>query len=252
MQTTRNRSCAMMTSQENYGKVTIQMQSKRNWYKISFNLCIIGMLQALILLPVSVITYAGGTAANPSSPGFSMLYNFFSDLGRLTAYSGASNLISSILFNTSLFFTGALLVPYFIAFPKIFKGTREPWVLSILGSAIGIFFALTFVGGALTPSDIFMDIHLMFGALAFVSGLPIVIFHTFAILGSPSYPNRYAIVYVALGVVLSLFLYSIFQAGSTELSLAVTIGQKFVVVSIMLCFLLQSLASRNIIRTSNA
>ncbi|MHA2160744.1 MAG: hypothetical protein ACXABE_17750, partial [Candidatus Thorarchaeota archaeon] len=104
----------------------------------------------------------------------------------------------------------------------------------------------------LTPSDLFMETHLMFGALAFVSGLPIVIFHTFAILGSSKYPNRYAVVYAVLGLVLSFFLYSMFQASSSELSLAVTMGQKFVVVSIMLCFLLQSLAARRIVRTSNS
>jgi hypothetical protein len=137
-----------------------------------------------------------------------------------------------------------------LAFPKLFQDKRETYLFSILGSVIGVFFALTFVGGALTPSDLFMETHLMFGALAFVSGLPIVVFHTFAILGSPRYPNRYALVYLALGAVLSFFLYSMFLAGSSELSLTVTIGQKFVVVSILLCFLLQSSASKTIVRTS--
>ncbi|MHA1929250.1 MAG: hypothetical protein ACTSV2_11810 [Candidatus Thorarchaeota archaeon] len=227
------------------------MQSKRNWYDVSFTLCVVGMIQALVLLPVAIIAYTGGSAVDPDSPGFSMLHNFLSDLGRTVAYSGNSNLISSLIFNASLFLTGALMIPYFIALPKIFQGTREPLWFSILGSVIGVIFALTFIGGALTPSDLYMETHLMFGALAFVSGLPIVVFHTFAILGFPSYPNRYALVYLALGIILSLFLYAMFQAGSTELSLTVTIGQKFVVVSIMLCFLLQSLAGRNIVRTSN-
>ncbi len=232
--------------------MTIQMQSKRNWYDVLFTLSVIGMIQALVLLPVSIIAYTGGSAVDPDSPGFSLLYNFLSDLGRSVAYSGNSNLISSLIFNTSLFFTGVLLIPYFIALPKIFQGTREPYWFSILGSVIGVFFALTFVGGALTPSDIFMETHLMFGALAFISGLPIVIFHTFAILSSPIYPNRYAAIYIALGVVLSIFLYSIFQTSPSEISLVVTIGQKFVVVSIMLCFLLQSLAGKKIIKASDS
>jgi hypothetical membrane protein len=227
-----------------------KMESKRSWYDKSFTLCIFGMLQALIVLPISVIAYGGGHADNPTSPGFSMLYNFFSDLGRLTAYSGTPNLVSSILFNTSLFFTGVLMIPYFIAFPKIFQGTREPLLFSVLGSIIGVFFASTFIGAAFTPSDIFREIHLMFGALAFVSGLPIVVFHIFAILTSDRFPNRYSLVYLVLGVVLSLFLYAMLQTGPSELSLAVTIGQKFVVVTIMVCFLIQALASRNIVRAS--
>ncbi len=227
------------------------MESKRNWYDVSFRLCMIGMIQSLLALPISILTYTGGTSADPNSPGFSMLYNFFSDLGRTIAYSGEPNLISSLLFNTSLFLTGALLVPYFIALPRLLNGTRETHLLAILGSVIGFFFALTFVGGALTPSDLFRDIHLMFGALAFVSGLPIVVFHSFAIFRTTSFPNRYAMVYIVFGLVLSSFLYAMYQAGTTELSLAVTIGQKFVVVSIMLCFLILSFAGRNLTRTAN-
>jgi hypothetical protein len=91
----------------------------------------------------------------------------------------------------------------------------------------------------------------MFGALAFVSGLPIVVFHAVAILGNSSYSNRFAVIYVALGLVLSLFLYSMFLAGSNEMSVAVTIGQKFVVVSIMLCFLAQSIGARNLLEISH-
>ena len=252
METTRNRSSEMMTNPENYGKVTIQMQSKRNWYNVLFTLSAIGMIQALVLLPIAIIAYTGGLAGDPDSPGFSLLYNFLSDLGRTVAYSGTSNLISSLIFNISLFFTGVLLIPYFIALPKIFQGTREPLWFSIFGSVIGVFFALTFVGASLTPSDLYMETHLMFGALSFISGLPIVVFHTFAILGSPRFPNRYAVIYIALGVVLSIFLYSIFQTGPSEISLVVTIGQKFVVVSIMLCFLVQSLAAKKIINTSDS
>ena len=227
------------------------MESKRNWYNVLFSLSIVGMLQALMLLPVSIITYTGGSAVDPNSPGFSLLHNFLSDLGRTIAYSGNLNPVSSFVFNISLFLTGVLLIPYFVAHPKLFQGTRESLWFSILGSVIGVLFALTFVGGALTPSDLFMEIHLMFGALAFVLGLPIVVFHTFSILSSPIYPNRYAAVYIALGVILCGYLYAMFATGS-EISIVVTIGQKIVVVSIMLCFLLQSLAGKRIVNTSDS
>jgi hypothetical membrane protein len=225
---------------------------ERDWRRLSFNLGIIGMVQGLILLPVAVLSYAGGHLADPAAPGFSMLYNFFSDLGRVVAYSGLPNTLSSVVFNSSLFLTGALLIPYFAAFPRLFKGTRESLWFSVMGSIIGIFFALTFVGGALTPSDLFRDIHLMFGALAFVSGLPIVVFHIFAILGKPEFPNRYTLVYMALGIILGLFLYAMLQAGTNELSLTVTIGQKAVVVSILICFLILSYGARRILDSIDA
>ncbi|TFH03832.1 MAG: hypothetical protein E4H14_15980 [Candidatus Thorarchaeota archaeon] len=227
------------------------MESQRNWYSILFSLGIVGTLQSLILLPVAIIMYTGGSVEYPNSPGFSLLHNFLSDLGRTIAYSGNPNPVSSFIFNISLFLTGVLLIPYFVAHPKLFQGTRESLWLSILGSIIGVMFALTFVGGSLTPSDLFMEIHLMFGALAFVLGLPIVVFHTFSILSSPTYPNRYAAVYVGLGVILCAYIYSMYQAGS-EMSLVVTIGQKVVVVSILVCFLLQSIAGKNIVATADS
>ncbi|MDH4214710.1 MAG: hypothetical protein OEV85_12410 [Candidatus Thorarchaeota archaeon] len=222
------------------------MKIKQNWHDYSLILSTIGMAQALILLPVAMMAYTGGSALDPDSPGFSLVYNFLSDLGRTVAYSGISNLKSSIIFNVSLFLAGVLLIPYFIEFPRIFDGTRVSRRFAILGSVIGIFFAMTFVGGSLTPSDRFMDIHLMFGGLAFVSGLPIVIFHTFAIISSPDYPNRYAGIYIALGAVLSIFLYSMYLIGDSGISVIVTFGQKFVVTSILICFLLLSLITRRI------
>ena len=224
------------------------MALKKNWHDVFLKLSSIGMLQALILLPLAMITYTGGHALDPDSPGFSLVYNFLSDLGRTVAYSENTNMISSLIFNVSLFFAGVLLIPYFTTFPIIFRGTKISRWFSILGSLIGVFFALTFVGGSLTPSDLFMEIHLMFGGLAFVSGLPIVIFHTFAIISSPDYPNRYAVIYIALGLVLSIFLYSMFLIGDSGISVIVTIGQKFVVTSILICFLLLSLATRRIVK----
>ncbi|MGY5879482.1 MAG: hypothetical protein RTV31_04480 [Candidatus Thorarchaeota archaeon] len=226
------------------------MESKRNLYSILFSLSIVGTLQSLILLPVSIIMYTGGSVEYPNSPGFSLLHNFLSDLGRTIAYSGNPNPMSSFIFNISLFLTGVLLIPYFVAHPKLFQGTREPLWFSILGSVVGVIFTLTFVGGALTPSDLFMEIHLMFGALAFVLGLPIVVFHTYSILRSPIYPNRYAAVYIMLGLILCVFLYAMYLAGS-GMSLVVTMGQKIVVVSIMVCFLLQSLAGKGIVNASD-
>ena len=118
------------------------MKLKQEWYDVLLKLSIIGMLQALILLPVAMIFYTGGSAINPSSSGFSLIENFLSDLGRLVAYSGNPNLISSFLFNASLFLAGLLLIPYFIVYPSIFEGLRESRWFSLLGSVIGIFFAL--------------------------------------------------------------------------------------------------------------
>jgi hypothetical membrane protein len=212
-----------------------------DWRKRSFLLTMFGALQSFVLIPIAALFYTGGTESNASSPGFSIIENFLSDLGMITAYSGQPNLISSLLFNTTLFLLGALLILYFLAMPSFFKGHKEAKWLSIAGSATGVFMAATLIGGSLTPADIFRPIHLMFGAMAFVSALPVVIFYTLAILLDSDYPNWNAIGFALLGAVILVYLVLLLNGGASgEIAIYFTLGQKIVVFSILLCFLIEA------------
>ena len=209
----------------------------------------IGCFQALILLPIAMIFYTGGTEQNPTTPGFSLWENFLSDLGRGIAFSGQPNLISSIIFNASLFLSGLFLVLYFIAMPEFFKGLREYRWLCIAGSVFGIFMAVTFIGGSLTPSDVFRPVHLLFGALAFTSALPVVILYTIALLSNEKIPKRFAVVFFALGAVLVIYLLLLLNGGASgEVALYFTVGQKVVVFSILSCFLVEAYWARILLR----
>ncbi|MHA1637859.1 MAG: hypothetical protein ACTSUB_07580 [Candidatus Thorarchaeota archaeon] len=215
------------------------------WRKNAFLLTMIGCFQALILLPIAMIFYTGGTEQNPTTLGFSLLENFLSDLGRLIAFSGQPNIISSIIFNVSLFLSGLFLVLYFIAMPEFFKGLREYRWLCIAGSACGIFMAVTFIGGSLTPSDVFRPVHLLFGALSFTSALPVVILYTMALLGNEKIPKRFAVVFFTLGAVLVTYLLLLLSGGASgDVALYFTVGQKVVVFSIMSCFLVEAYWAR--------
>ncbi|GAG80543.1 unnamed protein product, partial [marine sediment metagenome] len=121
------------------------------------------------------------------------------------------NLVSSIIYNSSLFFMGALLIPYFIVVSYEFKGLKEARWFSAAGSVAGLFLSIMLIGASLTPADLFLDIHLMFGMLAFFVGLPLAILFCVAIVTNKEYPNIYAIVYAVLGVVLFIFIISMFQ-----------------------------------------
>ncbi|MFX1256105.1 MAG: DUF998 domain-containing protein [Promethearchaeota archaeon] len=212
-----------------------------NWRQKAFILAMFASVQSFILIPAAMVFYTGGTAEDPTNPGFSIWNNFLSDLGRLTAYSGLPNLISSLLFNISLFLMGALLIPYFLAMPYFFKDSIETRVFSIIGSFIGIILAFTLIGGSLTPSDVFRPIHLMFGSIAFISTLPMVIFYLFAIFTNKNYPNRYALIFMVLGVVVLTFLIWIILGGDLgELPKIFSTGQKAVVFSMQVCFLIEA------------
>jgi hypothetical membrane protein len=212
-----------------------------DWRSKSISLAMFGTLQSFVLIPLAALFYAGGTESNTSSPGFSIIENFLSDLGMTTAYSGQPNLLSSLLFNATLFLLGVCLILYFLAMPEYFKGHKESKWLAIAGSATGVFMAATFVGGSLTPADIFRPIHLMFGAIAFVSSLPVVIFYTLAILANEHYPNWNAIGFTALGAVILIYLVLLLNGGASgEVAIFFTLGQKIVVFSILLCFLIEA------------
>jgi hypothetical membrane protein len=214
---------------------------RSDWRRKSFLLTMFGALQSFFLIPIAALFYAGGTESNPSSPGFSIIENFLSDLGMITAYSGQPNLISSLLFNVTLFLLGALLILYFLAMPDFFKGHKEAKWLSIAGSATGVFMAATFIGGSLTPADILRPLHLTFGAMAFVSALPVVILYASAILLNDNYPNWNAIGFAALGAVILVYLVLLLNGGASgDIAIFFTIGQKIVVFSILLCFLIEA------------
>lgn len=216
-------------------------QFGNDWRRKSFLLAMFGTLQSFALIPLAALLYTGGTENNTSSPGFSVIENFLSDLGMITSYSGQPNLVSSILFNTSLLLLGVSLISFFLAMPVFFRGQKEAKWLSYTGSVTGIFMATSFIGGSLTPADIFRPIHLMFGAMAFLSTLPVVIFYTLAILMSEDYPNWNAIGFVALGVVILIYFGLLINSGASgEAGIFFTLGQKVVVFSILTFFLVEA------------
>ena len=88
----------------------------KNWRQIAFILAMINCVQFLILTNIAMIFYPGGTFSDPNTNGYSFFGNLFSDLGRYIAHSGESNLISCLMYNSSLFIMGVLLIPYFITF----------------------------------------------------------------------------------------------------------------------------------------
>ena len=92
----------------------------KNWRQIAFIVTMINCIQSLIFTIIAMFFYTGGTFSDTNTVGFLFFSNLFSDLGRTIAHSGASNLISSMIYNTSLFLMGVLFIPFFIAIPYLF------------------------------------------------------------------------------------------------------------------------------------
>jgi len=212
-----------------------------NWRQKVYILAIINCIQFLLLTNVAMFFYPGGTFSDPNTVGYSFFRNLFSDLGRYTAHSGESNLISFLIYNISLFLMGVLFIPYFVAFPRFFieKGMGKGY--SIAGSSLGIVVSVSMLGASLTPADLFYIIHVSFGVIKFMTLLPLVIFYTIAILQNKSFNNLYAIVFIIFGVIQFIFLLIMsFGASEHEVSIIFAAGQNIAVNAMAICFLIQA------------
>nr|MDO8111779.1 hypothetical protein [Candidatus Sigynarchaeota archaeon] len=198
-----------------------------------YMMTIVAVLTYLIGTFISFFIYTGGYQGNPTSPGYSFVYNAFSDLGLFTAISGNPNLVSAVIYMVILAFVGIALLGFFIFLPAIFRKSRVGTVLSIIGSGLGIWSSICLVGIAFTPADLFNVYHLYFSNNAFMFSSLASLLYGLAIIGTKRYPTKYSILFLAFGVCVLLY-GMIFIPESWKMSfvdglLVRNLGQKIVV-----------------------
>ena len=211
--------------------------------KAVFLLAMAGCVQFVLLSTTAMFFYPGGTRSDNATADYSFWSNFFSDLGRTAAHSGASNTVSMVLFVTALALAGIVLILFFLAIPHHFKETRLARRFSRIGSFFGVISGICFLGIAAVPSDINLTVHRLFVYIAFTALLVVVICYTAAILKGRTFPKSYALAYVGFALVLAVYLGLLFAGPKAETESAVLIqatGQKIVVYAAIACMFVQS------------
>ena len=104
--------------------------------------------------------YPGSTYLNYLSTGYSFTQKFLSDLGRTFTFSGEVNFLSSRLFNISLILAGSVFSLFYLHVRKVFniENQRAP---AFIGSYFGLQGGLSMMGVGLTPSDLYLEIHIV-------------------------------------------------------------------------------------------
>jgi len=179
---------------------------------------------------------------NPLSPGYYFWGNFFSDLGRVIALSGASNVVSFTIFTITAFILSFSFIPFAFVISSYFKGDKKQYLIARIGSLICLVSIAFLIGTILTPWDIFDRTHLMFANLFNITGVLGVVCFTIAVLYNKNYPNLYGFVYIALliiAVVYTIILVSLPKSISLEGLVLQASMQKFSQYSFLLCFLIQ-------------
>ena len=181
---------------------------------------------------IAMFFYPGGTWADHTTVGYHFFQNFFSDLGMRTAHNGVVNPVAAALFFVALTGAGLGLVLFFLTFPRFFADHGWLKWLSWLGTAVGVWSGISFVGIAFTPADVFMDAHVSFVYRAFLS-LPVAIFiFAIAIWRHPTFPKRYAAVLFSFTICLIGYVWLLFfgPSGVTAQGLDYqATGQKLIV-----------------------
>jgi len=214
----------------------------KNWKLFASLFIIFGPAQYIILTAVAMLFYAGGTMIDPLSPGYYFWGNFFSDLGRVIALSGAPNVVSFTIFTISASILSISFIPFAFVISSYFKSDKKQYLVARIGSLICLTSIVFLIATILTPWDVFDRTHLMFANLFNITGMLGVVFFTIAVLYNRDYPNLYGFVYIALliiAVIYTIILVSIPKSITLNGLLIQASMQKFSQYSFLLCFLIQ-------------
>lgn len=216
--------------------------NRKNWKLWAFIFNIFGSIQFIILTLIAMLFYPGGTYFSISTTGYVFWYNYFSDLGRFLAHSGAPNLISFTIFTFTMSLWGLVQIPFYIAFLSFFKNSKRTNKLSKIGTLFGILTGTFFIAIAFTPSDILGFFHNLFVLLGFSSLFLTLSLYVYVLFLHETYPRFYGFTLALTHIVLIIYYIVIFFIPKfntlTELFIYVT-GQKVIIYTLLISGIIQ-------------
>jgi hypothetical membrane protein len=196
---------------------------------------------------------------NFSSDKYSLSHNFLSGLGGLEARGVGSNLVSALLFNSSLILIGATLVLFYRQFKEVFiefqEGSKTLFYARLTQPA-GIIAGVLFAGIGAIPYDFHLEAHVFCAKYAFTTLFFLSILHSLTIYHSKAMSNRYALGYVVFCIALVFYIYLLFcgpeigpnaDFSESDLMLQV-IAQKSIVFTFIISILIQVYGFRKAIK----
>ena len=186
--------------------------------------------------------YKGWTYIDSSTSGYLFWYNYFSDLGQTVAHSGIQNMISWILFTVALFLWGIFQIPFYIAFSNFFSSSKNLRIFSLVGSILGIFTGVCYVGIAFTPSNFLDNLHDIFAFLGFGSIFLSNLLYSIAIYLDNNYSNFYAKILVISVSILGVYFLILFLTRNISITIKLLVyvsGQKVMIYTLLICGIIQ-------------
>jgi len=219
----------------------------------------------LICITIAMFLYKGGiyhmvlenglsqcpgsicTDAGHSTTGYLFNKNFLSDLGRTITHGGHINYHASLLFNMALTFGGITYILFYFFLKNLFQNQ----MLAKVGSLVGIFGAISFIGVAFTPADLYLDAHIIANEWIFRFFLLSTIIYSWLMYKTVEINNKYLI--GNLIFIISLLIYIlILQYGPKPYEpgglVFQAISQKFIMFNFFISIIIQTMAYNKMIR----
>ena len=220
--------------------------------KILINQGYFGIILFITLNVIAMVFYPGGTIIDSTTEGYLFFYNFFSNLGELTARNGQSNQFSAYLFNSSMIILALSYSLFYIAFLRMQLRLSDNSILNFL-LIVTIITSLTgFVCVAIFSSDPeTFDIHVLFVKIGFYSLFAHCIMQYVFIKSIDSFGKLISAITLAFAILLFLFIL-IMEFGPSpfennqSLFIQVT-SQKIIVSSILIYFFFLIKEARSLI-----
>lgn len=207
----------------------------------------------VILTGLSMFFYPGGTKFDRTAMHYNFLYNFFSDLGATTTYSGKLNTISNILFTTALGGTGIVLIYFSKIWRAVSTDSHEFRLIGFLSKFFLIVCGISFVGIAFTPWNKFFDYHNIFMKIAFSCMFGWSILITILELRNPKM-HRVAVANIFYNIILMIYLYMLFfiyDFGMEEGIEFQAVAQKIIIYFSVVILFIQALSIKNFLRSAD-
>jgi len=221
---------------------------ERNLWIITLPRIVLGLF--IIFNIIAMFFYPGSTFLNDSSLGYSFTENFLSDLGRTITFSGALNFVSSQFFNMSLILAGCVFSFFYFNVSKLFIESNQR-LLALVGSFFGILGALSLIGVGITPSDLYLDLHIIFSTWLFRFFFLASIFYSIVIYRHNQYENKYACGYLIFAFSILLYVLVSEFGPDPKISLfALTfqvVSQKMILLILMTSIYIQTLGLKRLL-----
>ena len=204
-----------------------------------------------VLTVAAMLLYPGGRVGDVKSVGYDFFTNFFSDLGATQTHGGHDNLVSMVLFCIALVATAGAVALFFIGFARLFAPATGAGRAGIAAAVAGVVAAISFVGVAATPWNLYLRAHNDFVQWAFRAFLVAVVCAAVAGWLAPRFPRRFAAVFATFAVLLAAYIGLITfgpRPATPEGAAIQATGQKIIVYASVLTVLIQAVGVRALLR----